>query len=54
MIESVIGGVLAAIITFHFTCGNIAAAIGTFVLGVPAGYYGSCIRVRRQNKNDAR
>ena len=53
MIESLIGGVLAAIITFAFTLRNIPAAIGTFVLGVPAGYFGCCLREKRQKKHSA-
>ena len=52
-IESVIGGVLAAGITYVYSHGNIAATLVTFAISVPAGYFGSRIRVKRQMKNSS-
>ena len=54
LIEALIGGVLAAMVTLACTHGNIPAAIVTFVLSVPSGYCGGCIRLRRQAKKNAR
>ena len=53
LIESLIGGMLAAIITYVYCNGNIPAVIGTIAVVVPAGYYGCCLMEARQRAHKA-